>query len=67
MQAVTFLHTGTYRQPMTQCMTIDIEKNPDGTPRKCDCGSIYTENSHYEEGTASLVHFGLAICWNHVQ
>ena len=36
---------------------IDIRqqvKNPDGTPRKCDCGSIYTENSHFEEGTASL-------------
>ena len=36
---------------------IDIRqqvKNPDGTPQKCDCGSIYTENSHFEEGTASL-------------
>ena len=43
---------------------IDIRqqvKNPDGTPRKCDCGSIYTKNSHFEEGTASLyMHVGLA-------
>ena len=28
--------------------------NVDGTPRKCDCGSIYTENSHFEEGNCNL-------------
>ena len=36
---------------------IDIRQqveNADGTPRKCDCGSIYTKNSHFEEGTANL-------------
>ena len=31
-----------------------IFKNPDGTPRVCDCGSIFTEESNIEEGIARL-------------
>ena len=36
---------------------IDIKqnvKNADGTQMGCNCGSVYTENSHFEEGNCKL-------------
>ena len=37
--------------------TIDFKlnwKNTDGLPRNCNCGGIYTEDSLYQEGVATL-------------